>query len=440
MENISIYKYSRLTQSEILNLCKRAESNLSDYFKTVDAIIKNVEENKDKALFEYSIKLDNVKSGLHEFQVSDEEFSRAHDLIDEGMKEALIFCSTNVKKFHEAQMPKKEWMIEMHPGVYAGEKNQAIETVALYVPRGKGSFPSVAMMTSVPAVIAGVETPVIFTPPEEDGSVDCATLVAAEIAGVKTVFKIGGAQAVAAAAFGTETVPKCLKIVGPGSPWVVAAKYRLSHIIDTGTPAGPSEAIVFADQTANGKLVALDLLIEAEHGSDSSVYLISNSNNVIQEAKNFLPQCCTNMSQERVKYATDVLCGNRGGIIYVDNTDQALNFINLYAPEHLQIHSKNPDQYLDKIKNAGEIMIGEFSPMSIANFSLGPNNVIPTNAWAKTKSPLSVHDFIKSTSIGKIDKKGFAKLSPYAKKFAEHEGFDAHANAVSELRIKAMKT
>ena len=203
MENISIYKYSRLTQSEILNLCKRAESNLSDYFKTVDAIIKNVEENKDKALFEYSIKLDNVKSGLHEFQVSDEEFSRAHDLIDEGMKEALIFCSTNVKKFHEAQMPKKEWMIEMHPGVYAGEKNQAIETVALYVPRGKGSFPSVAMMTSVPAVIAGVETPVIFTPPEEDGSVDCATLVAAEIAGVKTVFKIGGAQAVAAAAFGT---------------------------------------------------------------------------------------------------------------------------------------------------------------------------------------------------------------------------------------------
>ena len=145
------------------------------------------------------------------------------------------------------------------------------------------------------------------------------------------------------------------------------------------------------------------------------------------------------MTEERVKYATDVLCGRRGGIIQVDNTDQALDFINLYAPEHLQIHSKNPDQYLDNIKNAGEIMLGEFSPMSIANFSLGPNNVIPTNAWAKTKSPLSVHDFIKSTSIGKIDNKGFAKLSPYAKKFAEHEGFDAHANAVSKMRLDVLK-
>ena len=310
----------------------------------------------------------------------------------------------------------------MHPGVLAGEKNLPIESVALYVPRGKGSFPSVAMMTSIPAVIAGVNTPVIFTPPEEDGTVDCATLVAAEIAGVKNVFKIGGAQAVAAAAFGTETVPKCLKIVGPGSPWVAAAKSRLSHVIDTGTPAGPSEAIVFADQSANGKLVALDLLIEAEHGSDSSVYLISNSITVIQEAKDFIPQCFQNMTQERVKYATDVLCGRRGGIIQVDNTDQALDFINLYAPEHLQIHSKNPDQYLDNIKNSGEIMLGEFSPMSIANFSLGPNNVIPTNAWAKTKSPLSVHDFIKSTSIGKIDNKGFAKLSPTQKNLQSMKG------------------
>ena len=176
MENINIYKYSGLSQSEILNLCKRAESNLSDYFEIVDEIIKNVEENKENALVEYSKKLDNVKSGLREFKVSEEEFSRAHDLIDEGMKEALIFCSANVKKFHEAQMPKKEWMIEMHPGVLAGEKNLPIESVALYVPRGKGSFPSVAMMTSIPAVIAGVKTPVIFTPPEEDGSVDLSLI------------------------------------------------------------------------------------------------------------------------------------------------------------------------------------------------------------------------------------------------------------------------
>ena len=439
MKNINVHKYTALKSEDIENLCKRAESDLSEYNDVVDVIIKNVRKNKDKALEEYSLSLDKVELGLKTFKVSDKEFSEAFDFLEPDFKETLKFCSENVKKFHEKQMPKKEWMIEMHSGVYAGEKIEPIETVALYVPRGKGSFPSVAMMTSIPAVVAGVKKPIIFTPPEVDGSIDSATLVAAAIAGVENVYKIGGAQAVAAAAFGTESIPKCMKIVGPGSPWVASAKNKLSNLIDTGTPAGPSEAIVFADNTANGKLAGLDLLIEAEHGPDSSAYLITNSEDVAKDAVSFIPHCLEKMSEERVDYATKVLCGPRGGIIVVDNLDQATDFINLYAPEHLQIHSSDPDKYLSKIKNAGEIMLGDYAPMSIANFALGPNNVIPTNAWSRTKSPLGVHDFLKSTSIGKIDKNGYETLSPYANKFAKYEGFDAHANAVSSLRIDAMK-
>ena len=439
MNNINIYEYSNLSKDEVNNLCRRAESDLSAYYQVVENIIENVKTNKNKALKEYSMTLDKVDKALEDFKVTGTEISLAHEQIDQEMKNTLEFCSSNVKKFHTKQMPKKEWMIEMHPGVYAGEKIEPIDTVALYVPRGKGSFPSVAMMTSIPAVVAGVRKPVIFTPPEVDGSIDCATLVAASIAGIKDVYKIGGAQAIAAAAFGTETIPKCMKIVGPGSPWVAAAKNKLSNFIDTGTPAGPSEAIVLADKTANGKVACLDLLIEAEHGPDSSAYLITDSETVANEAISFIPNCLKKMNNERIDYATKVLCGPRGGVIIVKDIDQAIEFINLYAPEHLQVHSSEPEKYINKIQNAGEIMLGEYAPMSIANFTLGPNNVIPTSSWSRTKSPLGVHDFLKSTSIGKINQTGYNKLAPFAKKFAEYEGFDAHANAVSNLRIEAMK-
>jgi len=440
MRKINLFEYKKLKDTEINDLCRRAESDLSDYYPKVDNIIQNVKQNGDVALKKYSFELDKAFKELNDFKVSRKEFLAAFNTIETDMKEVLEFCSSNVKKFHEAQMPKKKWMIEIHPGVFAGEKVEPIEIVAMYVPRGKGSFPSVAMMTSIPAIVAGVKTPIIFTPPEVDGSVDCATLVAASIAGVKDVYKIGGAQAVAAAAFGTQTIPKCLKIVGPGSPWVAAAKNRLSDFIDTGTPAGPSEAIVLADETAKGKVAALDLLIEAEHGSDSSAYLITNSTKVVEDALSFIPICWKQMSKERVEYSSDVLSGPRGGIILVEEFSQAIDFTNKYAPEHLQIHSMNAENYVEKITNAGEILFGDFSPLSIANFSLGPNNVIPTNAASKTKSPLGVHDFLKSTSIGQINEKGYNKLAPFVYKFAKYEGFDAHANAVSELRIKAMKT
>jgi histidinol dehydrogenase len=250
------------------------------------------------------------------------------------------------------------------------------------------------------------------------------------------VYKCGGAQGVSAVAFGTETVPKCLKIVGPGSPWVVAAKRLLSDHIDPGTPAGPSEAIVLADGAANGALAALDLIIESEHGPDSSAYLVTSSRRVAEEARAALPKYWAEMEEGRAKFSQAVLCGPHGGIVLTKDFDAAIAFVNDYAPEHLEILAAEPLAVMGRIKNAGEILLGEYTPMTIGNFVLGPNAVLPTGAAAKTASPLSVFDYMKRSSIGYVTKTGFPPLAKHAEVLARYEGFDGHARAVSSLRAK----
>jgi len=287
--------------------------------------------------------------------------------------------------------------------------------------------------------VAGVRQPMIITPPGPDGKIDAATLVAARIAGVESVYKCGGAQAVAAVAYGTSTVPRCRKLVGPGSPWVVAAKRVLIDRLDPGPPAGPSESIIMADETANGRVVALDLLNESEHGPDSSAYLVTNSEAVAKTAIAAIPQYWAQMGEQRVDFSSTVLCGKRGGIIITDTIEQAIQFVNDYAPEHLQVHSKEPHDYLGAIRNAGEILLGEHTPICIGNYTLGPNAVLPTNATAYTRSALGVHDYLKVVSIGYATEKGYARLAPHAYDMAVYEGFDAHANAVSKLRTEAFK-
>lgn len=325
-------------------------------------------------------------------------------------------------------------MQEFRPGVFAGDRTSAIPSVACYVPRGKGAFPSSVLMTTIPATVAGVKDICIITPPGPDGHIDDATLVAAKLAGVSKVYKAGGAQGISAVAYGTETIAPVRKIVGPGSPWVAAAKRLVSDFIDVGTPAGPSETIIMADATTSGKLAALDLLIETEHGPDSSGYLITWDEAVARDAMAAFADYFKHMSALRVDYASTVLSGPLGGVILAANEDDAIAFINDYAPEHLQILSKEPERYLDKILHAGEILLGEYAPSTLANFVVGPSHVLPTGGWAQTGSPLSVHDFLKRTSIVNITKKGYDLLAPHAKTFADYEGFDAHGNAVSDLR------
>lgn len=420
-------------------LLQRAETDLAPFIEKVVPIIAAVRQEGDEALARFAREFDKAPVQANEIAATEADFAAAEKSLDPKVRDALEFASASIRKFHEAQKPEEMWMNEMHAGAFAGERTNSIPSVACYVPRGKGSFPSAVLMTTIPATVAGVKEIVIVTPPGPDGKIDDASLVAARMAGVSRVYKAGGAQAIAAVAYGTPTVPKVSKIVGPGSPWVAAAKRLVSHIIDTGTPAGPSEAIIMADDSVDGRLAALDLLIESEHGPDGSAYLVTWSRRVAHEALAALPEFWAKMSPQRVDFSSAVLSGPVGGIILVRDANEAIAFINDYAPEHLQILSKDPHQYLNQIVNAGEILLGEFTPSTLGNFVLGPNHVLPTSGWAKTGSGLSVHDFMKRITVGHVTQQGYRTLAPYAKIFAEYEGFDGHANAVSELRDKILR-
>ena len=437
--NISFYQYASLDDAQKAALLQRTEGDLGPFLEKVVPIIHAVRDEGDEALARFAQEFDRSPVTADAIAATPADFDQAFDSLDKEFIEILEYNSDNVRRFHQAQMPESMWMKEMHPGVFAGEKVEPISSVACYVPRGKGSFPSVVMMTAIPAVVAGVPEPVIITPPGPDGKVDAATLVAARIAGVEQVYKCGGAQGVAAVAYGTQTVPRCRKIVGPGSPWVVAAKRVLTDRLDPGPPAGPSESIILADETANGRVAALDLLIESEHGPDSSAYLVTSSRAVAEAAIAAIPGYWEQMSAQRVEFSSTVLCGPRGGVILTETMQEAIDFVNEYAPEHLQVHSKEPHDYLGAIRNAGEILLGEHTPICIGNFTLGPNAVLPTNASAHTRSPLGVHDYLKLVSIGHVTKKGYDTLAPYARKMARYEGFDAHENAVSEMRTAAFE-
>ena len=280
---------------------------------------------------------------------------------------------------------------------------------------------------------------IILTPPGSDGKVDPATLVAARLAGIERVYKAGGAQSVAAAAFGTATIPRCAKFVGPGSPWLVAAKRLLAGRIDPGLPAGPSETIILADESVNPLIAALDMTIESEHGADSSAFLVTWSRTIAEAVRAAIPTYWDAQNETLAGYSANVLSGSSGGIVLAETKEDAYRFINEYAPEHCQVLSKHPHEHLAHIRNASEILLGEYAAGSIANYLMGPNCVLPTSGAAKTHSPLGVHDFMKTCSVGHVTSNGYAQMAPHTYRFARYEGFDGHANSVSPLRAAAMQ-
>ena len=435
MSTVSFHETSKLKAKDYKALLKRSEADLSSFLEKVQPIIEAVRAEGDEALVRFGQQLDgSTPLSKEALKVSETEFAIAFEEVEEAVIEAIRYGITNIRIFHEEQKPETMWMKEIRPGAYAGDRLTPIRSVAIYVPRGKGAFPSVTMMTTVPGVVAEVPKLAVFTPPLPNGSVDAATLVAASIAGVDTVYKCGGAQAVAAAAFGTETVERALKIVGPGSPWVVAAKRLLSDIIDPGLPAGPSEAIIFADDSVHGGLAALDLLIEAEHGPDSSAYLVTHSRRVAEEAMAALPDHWANMTAQREEFSKIVLTGPYGGILLTSSVDESYQFINDYAPEHLELLSTEPFTHLGHITEAAEILMGPHTPVCIGNFSLGPNAVLPTSQGAQTYGPLSVHDFMKRSSVGYVTPPAYPELAKRARVLARYEGFSSHENAVSPIR------
>lgn len=434
MPNISFHDLSQIDAAGRSALMRRSESDLSGFMEKAAPIIEAVRTEGDAALVRFARDFDKADLDAARQKVSPAEFDAAFDMVDEDVVAAIRFGIDNIRHFHEEQRPEAMWLKEMRPGAYAGDRFTPIRSVALYVPRGKGAFPSVTMMTAVPAVVAGVPELAIVTPPAPDGSVDAATLVAARLAGVATVYKCGGAQAVAAVAYGTETIRPALKIVGPGSPWVVAAKRLLAGVIDPGLPAGPSEAIILADDSVHGGLAALDLLIEAEHGPDSSAYLVTHSRRVAEEALAALPEHWARMTEQRVAFSTAVLTGASGGIVLTAAIEESYRFINDYAPEHLEILSNDPFAHLGHITEAAEILMGPHTPVSIGNFGLGPNAVLPTSRWARTCGPLSVTDFVKRSSIGYVTAAAYPEFARHARTLARYEGFSSHEHAVSDVR------
>ncbi|WP_447776326.1 histidinol dehydrogenase [Pseudomonas chlororaphis] len=420
-------------------LFQRTEADLAFFIEKVKPIIEAVRREGDAALQRFAKEFDKVSTEQMVIRAEESEFEAAFARMDPKVIESIKYAAENIRAFHEAQKPEEMWLKEMQPGAFAGDRHVAIDSVACYVPRGKGSFPSVLLMTAIPAVVAGVPRPVVITPPGPDGKVDDATLVAARLVGIREVYKCGGAQGVAAVAYGTESVPKCLKIVGPGSPWVVAAKRQLSGLIDPGVPAGPSESLILADETANGELAALDLIIESEHGPDSSAYLVTHSRTVAEAAMAALPGLWARLEPKRAEFSQSVLCGEHGGIVLTKDFATSIEFVNQYAPEHLEILAEEPMAVLGRIRNAGEILLGNYTPVTLGNFVLGPNAVLPTNGAAKTAGPLSVFDYMKRISVGYVTHAGYQPLADKAHGFAIYEGFSAHALAVSPLRLEILK-
>lgn len=432
--SVSFHDLASLGPAERAALTRRSEADLSFFLDKVGPIIEAVRSEGDAALYRFARDLDKSPVAPGALKASEAEFDAAFKTVDPEVIEAIRFGIDNIRSFHQEQLPEPMWLKEIRPGAFAGDRVTPIRSVALYIPRGKGAFPSVTMMTAVPAAVAKVPNIAILTPPTPDGSVDAATLVAARLAGVETVYKVGGAQAVAAAAFGTETVKPALKIVGPGSPWVVAAKRLLAGVIDAGLPAGPSEAIIFADDTVHGGLAALDVLIEAEHGPDSSAYIVTHSRRLAEEALAALPEHWSRMSEQRVEFSRKVLTGRFGGIILTASVEDSIDFVNAYAPEHLEILSTDPFSHLGRITEAAEILMGPYTPVSIANFGLGPNAVLPTSRWARTWGPLSTHDFLKRSSVGYVTRPAYPAFAHNARTLARYEGFSSHEQAVTAVR------
>ncbi len=431
--NINYFKYSEMTDAEKEKIFKRAETDISGNIELAKSVSDDVRARGDEAIYEYTAKFDKVDLCGKSLKVTQEEIDHAYNTLDKETLEAIEYGAKNIRTFHQEQMPEKMWFTHVDKGIMTGEKTTPIVDVCLYVPGGKGSFPSVLLMLGIPAVVAGVEKIVVVTPPNKEGNVDPAILAAAKIIGITEIYKVGGIQAIAAVAFGTQTIPKCHKVIGPGNSYATAAKRVLANYIDTGLPAGPSEAIILTDDYADPHKVALDWMIEAEHGPDSAALLVTTSEDIAKKAIEIVKVQLEKISPRRKEFIQTNF-STYGGVIIVDSIEQGVEFVNRYAPEHMEVMTKEPFVTLESIKNAGEILLGEYTPVTLCNFLMGPNAILPTGGFAKTYSGVSVQDFLKRSSVGYVSKEGFESVRDKADRFATVEGFDTHALAVRERK------
>lgn len=426
-----IRKLAQMTPQELAALKRRAELDIDKALPIAQAVIDKIKQDGDRGVVEYARKFDYAGASVENLKVTAAEFAQAQELIDPEVRSAIEQSFANIKAVHQRQMPEEMQLAEIDAGVFAGEKISPIPSVGLYVPRGRGAFPSMMLMLAVPAMVAGVNRVIVCTPPDKQGNVEPVSLVAAEMAGVKEVYKLGGVQAIAAMALGTATIPKVDKIIGPCSIYGAAAKRLLYGTVDVGLPAGPSESIVLADETTDPQLAALDLLIEAEHGSDSAALLVTHSEAVARKASEYVADYLKRLPDWRREFCEQGLA-SYGGILLTASLEESINFINDYAPEHLEVLVKDPFSVVGKIKNAGEILLGAYTPSSMATYAIGVNAVLPTGGFARSYSAVSVFDFLKRSTLAYLTPEGFNRLKQTTQTLAAYEEFPAHGMAIRE--------
>ena len=415
------------TKQNVMNdLLKRSPNNYSQYESTVNEIIENVKTNKDKAVFEYTKKFDKFDLSAENIKVTREEIDEAYTKMDAKLVEVIRKAAENIKVFHMKQL-RNSWFDAKEDGTILGMKIIPIEKAGVYVPGGKAAYPSSVLMNVIPAKVAGVKEIIMTTPPGADGKVNPGTLVAADIAGVDTIYKVGGAQAIAALAYGTESIPKVDKITGPGNIFVALAKKAVYGYVSIDSIAGPSEILVLADETANPRYVAADMLSQAEHDELASAILITTSKELAEKVSEEVDKFTAQLSRtEIIQKSLD----NYGYILLAENMEQAIETTNEIASEHLEILTKNPFDVMTKIRNAGAIFLGEYSSEPLGDYFAGPNHILPTNGTAKFFSPVNVDDFIKKSSIISYSREALEKLHKDIELFAESEGLTAHANSI----------
>ncbi len=422
-----ILELNETTRKDILsNLLKRSPNSYGEYEGRVSAIIDDIKSHRDEAVFEYTKKFDGYDLNADNIIVTEDEIKAAYDEIDDGLVEIIRKALVNIRNYH-AKQKRNSWFDATPDGTILGQKITPLARVGVYVPGGKAAYPSSVLMNVVPAKVAGVDEIIMCTPPGKDGKIYCGTLVAAKEAGVDVIYKVGGAQAIAAMAYGTESVPKVDKIVGPGNIYVALAKKAVYGQVGIDSIAGPSEIMVLADESANPRFVAADLLSQAEHDELASAILVTTSRELAEKVSEETERFLRELSRKQI---IEKSLENYGYILLAKDMDEAIAVVNEIASEHLELVTKDPFQTMTKIRNAGAIFLGEYSSEPLGDYFAGPNHVLPTNGTAKFFSPLEVDDFIKKSSIISYSREALGAIHTDIEKFAQAEGLTAHANSI----------
>ena len=421
-----ILKLTEDTRNNILeNLLKRSPNSYGEFEGRVNSIIEEVRAKKDEAIFAYTKQFDGADINASNILVTEEEINEAYELVDETLLTVIRKALVNIRKYHEKQV-QNSWFTTEN-GIILGQKVTALEKAGVYVPGGKAVYPSSVLMNVLPAKVAGVDKIIMCTPPGRDGKVYPSTLVAAKEAGVDEIYKVGGAQAIAAMAFGTESIPKVDKIVGPGNIYVALAKKAVFGYVSIDSIAGPSEILVLADETANPRNVAADLLSQAEHDEMASAILITTSQELAEKVSEEVDKLTAELSRKAI---IEKSLEQYGYILVAENMEEAIETVNEIASEHMEIVTKDPFHIMTKIRNAGAIFVGEYSSEPLGDYFAGPNHVLPTNGTAKFFSALSVDDFIKKSSIISYSREALEPVYKDIASFAECEQLTAHAKSI----------